>query len=153
MKKGVEINNICKVCGGKCCKTFPGPATPEDFGAPDLEKLRKNLLNSLISGRWTVDWINQENNLYFVRPAVKGFENVVFDHTYNGICTFLTESGCELSFENRPESCRMLVPKLYEKCDTQGYTRMYVAKLWKDYINILLDVAIQAENGEFSNFL
>lgn len=148
MKKGIEILEICKACRGKCCKTFPGPATPEDFGAPNVEALRKNLLDALSSGRWTIDWISQDEGLYFVRPAVKGYEGSVFDHTYSGECTFLTDKGCELTFDGRPESCRMLLPKINEKCDAQGYTRMYVAKLWKEYVDILLDVAVQVESGE-----
>jgi Fe-S-cluster containining protein len=146
---GVENPEVCKVCGGKCCKTYPGLVTPEDFGAPDIEKLRKNLFEALSSGRWTVDWVKQEEGLYFVRPAVKGFEGSVFDHRYTGECTFLTETGCKLSFENRPESCRMLIPKIDERCDSQGYTRAVVAQRWKEYYDILIDVAIDVENSNF----
>jgi Fe-S-cluster containining protein len=146
---GVENPEVCKVCGGKCCKTYPGPATPEDFGAPDIEKLRKNLFKALSSGRWTVDWVKQEEGLYFVRPTVKGFEGSVFDHRYTGECTFLTETGCKLSFENRHESCRMLIPKIDERCDSQGYTRAVVAQRWKEYYDILIDVAIDVENSNF----
>jgi Fe-S-cluster containining protein len=141
----IEIPQICKTCGGKCCKTFSGPATPRDFGQ-SKEEIRKNLYKALKSSRWTIDWISQENELYFVRPTVKGFEGSVFDHRYSGECTFLTETGCELTFKERPESCRMLIPKSNEKCDPQGYTRMYVAKLWQEYLDVLLDVAIDVEN-------
>ncbi|MFN4224240.1 MAG: YkgJ family cysteine cluster protein [Fervidobacterium nodosum] len=150
MKKniGIEIPGICKACGGKCCKTFPGLATPEDFGAPDRDLMREKLLKALISGRWTVDWVDQDAELYFVRPAIKGFEGSVFDHAYNGECTFLTNTGCELDFSERPESCRMLIPKLEERCDPQGYTRMYVSKIWKDYVDVLVDVAIEVENSQ-----
>lgn len=149
--KGIEIPEICKDCGGKCCKTYPGPATPEDFGAPNRELMRINLLQTLKTGFWVIDWINQDEELYFLRPAVKGFEGSLFDHTYSGECTFLSPAGCKLTFNERPESCRMLVPKpkeATEKCDPQGYTRMYVAKLWKEYANLLLDVAISIENIE-----
>ncbi|HOJ95181.1 MAG TPA: hypothetical protein PK390_08065, partial [Fervidobacterium nodosum] len=131
-----------------CCKTFPGLATPEDFGAPDRDLMREKLLKALISGRWTVDWVDQDAELYFVRPAIKGFEGSVFDHAYNGECTFLTNTGCELDFSERPESCRMLIPKLEERCDPQGYTRMYVSKIWKDYVDVLIDVAIEVENSQ-----
>ncbi|MEJ5257545.1 MAG: YkgJ family cysteine cluster protein [Fervidobacterium sp.] len=144
---GVENLAICKSCGGKCCKTYPGPATPEDFGAPDIEKLRTNLIEALSTGMWTIDWINQDEGLYFVRPAVKGFEGSVFDHNYLGECTFLTPHGCELEFEKRPESCRMLVPKVDERCDPQGYTRQTVARRWKEYYDILMDAAIEVEEN------
>lgn len=145
-KKGIEIKEICKSCGGKCCKTYPGPGTPEDFGAPDEKLMIVKLREALSSGRWTIDWIDQDEELYFVRPSVKGFEGSIFDHTYSGVCTFLLPNGCQLKFEERPESCRMLIPKIEEKCDAQGYTRMSVAKLWKQYATILLEIAVDIES-------
>jgi len=144
-KIGVENLDICKQCGGKCCKSYPGPATPDDFGAPDRQRMYDELYNALKSGKWTVDWIDQEQELYFVRPAIKGFESSTFDHRYIGECTFLTPTGCELSFDKRPESCRMLVPKVNERCDSQGYTRAYVVKMWQPYIDVLIKAATDVE--------
>jgi len=144
-KIGVENLDVCKQCGGKCCKSYPGPATPEDFGAPNKQRMYDELYNALKSGKWTVDWIDQEQELYFVRPAIKGFESSTFDHRYIGECTFLTPTGCELSFDKRPESCRMLVPKVNERCDSQGYTRAYVVKMWQPYIDVLIRAATDVE--------
>jgi len=144
-KIGVENLDVCKQCGGKCCKSYPGPATPEDFGAPNKQRMYDELYNALKSGKWTVDWIDQEQELYFVRPAIKGFESSTFDHRYIGECTFLTPTGCELSFDKRPESCRMLVPKVNERCDSQGYTRAYVVKMWQPYIDVLIKAATDVE--------
>ena len=144
-KAGIEDLNICRPCGGKCCKSYPGPATPDDFGAPDKERMYNELYSALKSGKWTIDWIDQEQEYYFIRPAVKGFESSVFDHRYMGECTFLTPTGCALSFNKRPESCRMLVPKINEKCDPQGYTRAYVVKTWQPYIDVLIKAATDVE--------
>jgi len=144
-KNGVEDLSICSTCKGKCCKSYPGPATPKDFGAPDAERMYMKLYDALSSGRWTIDWINQEEGRYFIRPATKGFESSIFDHRYAGECTFLTSNGCELPFRKRTESCRMLVPKLGEKCDSQGYTRAYVAKMWQPYVNVLIQAATDVE--------
>ncbi len=147
----IEDKEICKACGGLCCKSFPGLVTPKDVGAPDTDLMRQNLLEMLRSGRYCVDWINQEEGLYFVRPAIKGNENVVFGHLYNGECTFLTPTGCQLTFEKRPESCRTLIPKVNEKCDPQNYTRMKIAKMWKEYVNLLIDCAVEIENGDMED--
>ncbi len=144
-KIGVENLDICKQCGGKCCKSYPGPATPDDFGAPDRQRMYDELYSALKSGKWTVDWIDQEKEHYFIRPVVKGFESSIFDHRYTGECTFLTPTGCKLSFKNRPESCRMLVPKANERCDPQGYTRAYVVKMWQPYVDVLIRAATDVE--------
>jgi len=43
----------------------------------------------------------------------------------------------------------MLIPKIDERCDSQGYTRAVVAQRWKEYYDILIDVAIDVENSNF----
>jgi len=147
--KGVEIPEICTKCGGKCCKNYPGGATPEDFEAPDELVMYNKIVEALKSGRWTIDWVGTgDARLYFIRPAIKGKEYSTFDHAYEGECTFLTSKGCELKFQERPEACRMLVPKRGEPCDNQGYTRRFIATCWEKYQELILNCAIEVESFE-----
>lgn len=147
---GVEKPEICRSCGGKCCKYFPGGATPEDFGAPNGGLLLDSLRHALSSGRWTVDWNGGgDDKLYFVRPAIKGAEGSLFDHAYAGECTFLGSRGCELGFNERPESCRMLIPNENSRCDEQRYTRKYIAERWRSYQKQLLMAATDVESVQF----
>jgi len=148
--KGVEIPEICTKCGGKCCKNYPGGATPEDFDAPDEKLMYDKILMALKSGRWTIDWEGTgDDKIYFIRPAIKGNEGSIFDHAYEGECTFLTSSGCELNLGERPEACRMLIPKITERCDNQGYTRKRIAFRWKQYQELILNCAVEAEGLEY----
>lgn len=148
--RGIEKPEICRRCGGKCCKYYPGAATPEDFGAPDRGVLLEKLRFALASGRWTVDWDGGgDEKVYFVRPAIKGMENSAFDHAYTGECTFLRPEGCELPLHQRPESCRMLIPVEEGRCDNQGYTRRSVAERWRGYQNEVIIAATDVEDVQF----
>ena len=119
-KSGYQPTEACALCKGACCKQYPGGADPEDFGKPLVE----NLITALESGRWCVDWwegdVNEgERDLsrtLYVRPASKAHEGELEHGLWHGECTFLTETGCSLEFDQRPRGCRMLEPVEGQRC-------------------------------------
>ncbi len=142
-----ENSEICTGCGGKCCKNMPGIASPEDFGAPDRERLRVRLQEAFASGRWTIDhWhgdpregCDEYEQVYYVRPATVGSFSR-FDAFGGGRCTFLTDSGCEFSWADRPTQCRALVPsdRLKRDCvPSLEYGKRNMATMWIPYQDIL----------------
>lgn len=137
---------ICKKCGGKCCKSYPGIALPKDFGNSKEEILQK-LTQALKSGKWTIDWNDRKKEEYFVRPAVKGKENFIFDHSISGECVFLTKSGCKLKYNERPSGCLLLEPKSNEKC-IQHLSKRQAIEDWSKYKDIIIEAAINAEEIE-----
>ncbi|SHH20782.1 hypothetical protein [Thermosipho atlanticus] len=134
---------ICTKCGGKCCKYFPGIALPKDFGN-SKEEIFKNLSIALKSGKWCIDWIDRNKNLYYVRPSIKGKEGILFDNSISGKCTFLTDKGCNLIPNNRPTGCLLLEPIEFGNC-IPHLDRFEAAKQWKQYLEILFNAAIEAE--------
>ncbi|MBO8160280.1 MAG: hypothetical protein H0Z24_01475 [Thermosipho sp. (in: Bacteria)] len=138
---------LCKKCGGKCCKYYPGIALPKDFG-----NSRKEILNNLIrvfkSGLWTIDWIDRKKDLYFVRPSIKGYEDVLFDHSIQGECVFLTKNGCSLPIERRPTGCLLLEPIENGKC-VPHISKAEASKEWKNYLDLLFDAAVEAQKINF----
>lgn len=81
MKRGNNYLNVelCKRCGGECCKFISGGYMPEDFGEPLLE----NLTKAFQTGNYAVDWWegdptgNDEIECgYYVRPKVKGADRI-----------------------------------------------------------------------------
>src|SRR5438105_1476192 len=89
----------CRKCGGQCCESYPGSASPVQFGAPDRRKLIVNLVDAFLSGKWQVDWWDGENRGYFVRAAIQG-EKRIKSPTWGGACTFLGPRGCVLRAAN-----------------------------------------------------
>lgn len=118
-----DDKKTCSACGGRCCKTMPGCAYPEDFGQA-LEKLD----SALASGRWAIDWWegdprpgkDEMSKAYFVRPAVKGHEGRIYHGAWGGECTFLGPYGCELASDERPRECRHLEPLPEGVCEMHG---------------------------------
>lgn len=101
--------DTCTECGGACCKTLPGEVWPADVWAdsgPDWTRIKEMIR----SGRYSIDWWEAEVPSYFLRPATKGSEGLVFQGAWTGECTFLTGTGCPLTESDRPTSCRVLVP-------------------------------------------
>ena len=143
MKKNYLNINICKECGGKCCKSMPGSAYPVDFKKP----LDKSLLEAFKLGNWAIDWwegdpINKDilEKAYYIRPRTKNNNNL-FDASWGGECIFLNKKGCILKPEERPQSCRLLEPKKNEKCIHHGKSKHGAAIEWLPYTNIILEVA------------
>ena len=146
MKKENYLNvKICKECGGACCKRMPGSAYPEDFKEPLLE----SLVEAFKSGNWAIDWWegdptnkNSLEKAYYVRPRTKGNNNL-FDPSWGGECIFLNERGCTLEPEERPQSCRLLEPKLGgEDCiHHNGTGKRGAAIAWLPFTKVVLGVA------------
>jgi len=146
IKKKNYLNiELCKECGGSCCKRMPGGCFPEDFGKP----LLKNLIEAFKSGNWAIDWWegdptekNELEKAYYIRPKIKGADNL-FDPTFGGECVFLNDKGCELLPEERPLSCRMLEPKpKVENCIHHlGNEKQKAALAWLPFTDMILEAA------------
>lgn len=142
-KKNYLDIDICKKCGGRCCKSMPGSTYPEDFEKPLLE----NLVEAFKSGNWAIDWWEgdptNKNNLekaYYIRPRTKG-DNDLFDPSYGGECIFLNEKGCTLKSEERPQSCRLLEPKEDGACILHGKSKRGAAIAWLSFTTVILKAA------------
>lgn len=106
---------ICSKCNGNCCKKMPGIYYPEDF---NIQKDFSNLETAINSSKIAIDWwegdpreeLDELNLVYYVRPATKDKEGVLFDPSWGGECIFLTSTGCQLNENARPLNCRKLEP-------------------------------------------
>ena len=136
---------ICKKCGGSCCKNLPGCSTPEDIlkNYPS-DTLEEAITKALVSKQWSVDWWEADPCRYYLRPAIKkskillGEEEKtvkIFDPSFGGTCVFLSETGCLLEKENRPDECKRLKPVAdkFSSCDIEGESgKLYYAKIWEE---------------------
>jgi len=101
----------CVICKGVCCRAMPGVIFPDDVTPGQVKEM-------LASGRYAIDWwegdpregMDELPQAEYLRPAIKGMEGWQRDPSWGGECTFLTPTGCELAYENRPRECRGLIP-------------------------------------------
>ena len=130
---GYKATSVCAECEGVCCKVAPGIMYPEDLGTVTAEEITRLLK----TGRYAIDfWTEIERDMtLFLRPRTQDGSMVVPFSEWGGRCTFLTESGCELSLRERPQGCRMLQPgpTNEEECDLHGHTKDHGKDAWMPF--------------------
>lgn len=137
-----ENKSLCSKCGGKCCKSLPGAAYPEDF---EMDKGPEKLQAAIQSGKWAIDWWEGdpgdglEETAYYVRPATKDNIGKIYDASWGGECVFLTPDGCMMEIKGRPRECRELEPKKGKaKCISHnGTSKRDSALAWRKHFGIL----------------
>lgn len=141
--KRYENIELCKKCGGECCKRIPGIYYPEDFGKTK-EEIFNNLKKAFEEGYTAIDWWDNyedengyEFDAYFIRPKTKNKLNVIRDPSWGGECIFLTDNGCKLKYENRPTVCRMLEPNIEGKCKNHSLSKLKIVGRWLPYNDII----------------
>lgn len=120
MSKTYLNEEICRNCGGACCKALPGSYFPDDFEKP----IKENILKLIREGRIAIDWWegditnkDKRSESYFLRPKTKD-SNRILDPSWGGECIHLSSEGCKLKPNERPKQCRLLEPKPNNKCKT-----------------------------------
>lgn len=151
---------LCKTCGGECCKRHACDCSPEDFGK-DIKKMRE----AIESGNYSIDFsregsdsfimsrnetilstkkvIESKKEFFYIRPKNSGRPTVDIVHEENdeGPCIFWSkEKGCSLSYEERPKGGRTLIPGL---CMFPQYTRELMRIEWIPFTEELSKLAIE----------
>jgi Fe-S-cluster containining protein len=130
--------NLCSKCQGKCCKNLPGSTIPEDFNLSDLE----NELIQVLQNNYCVDCYDSDSEqLFYIRPRIKGINHIIDFNHWSGECIFLTETGCQLNENKRPYNCKMLEPVQNMHCKIHNNAGRYDSAIkWKKYRNVIDNV-------------
>ena len=124
---------MCAECGGYCCKHMGCHYSPADFSDLSFEALKSQIEKGRISIDW---WVSGGTREYYLRarhvgePVVKG--------SWGGRCVNLTDTGCSLSWEERPLGGKALKPqdRLGGGCTT-SYSKEQCKDDWKPYTVVL----------------
>ena len=119
----------CAICRGKCCRFAACHYSPSDFADLTFEGLKKELEK----GRISIDWWEADTPEYYLRARHVG-EPIVCG-SWGGVCVNLTESGCSLSWEERPLGGKALKPS--PTFCTSSYTKEECKEEWKSYADVL----------------
>lgn len=125
-----ENMHICRECGGSCCKNVPCHFSPDDF-----EDLSYRAMKRLMKKKQYISVVRFSKRIvemsfdYEVGSTYKHFYILRIRTSGTGIaarageindgdlCMLLTETGCKLSYEERPKGARMLIPKWESQCE------------------------------------
>ena len=155
MIENIYLNKeLCKECGGNCCKTMGCHYSPEDFKDISYESLKKEIERGHIS----IDWwegdpaddgeLNIGEKAFFLR--VRNIGAGIVDASWGGVCMLLGEDGCILNDEDRPKGGRLLVPCEDGKCEVL-YSKQQAAIDWLKYKDILLRLYDEYNEGRSNN--
>ena len=157
MIKVVENNEnktICAACGGKCCKRLPGEWSVEDVLKRSSDGSIKSGLSSLLdAGLLQFDWWDGDiidggklGAVYLPRPPC-GNGGLFYASWGRDICHLLTSGGCSLSFDDRPEGCKAMIPSADGECRyiDGHYTKSVAALEWRPYQNTILQTEEEHE--------
>ena len=146
-----ENQELCKKCGGECCKNMGCHFSPADFETITYKGLKKEILKGNISiDYWHGDIdtkVNRLRHTYYLRMRNKGAK--ILDGSWGGQCVLWdSEKGCPLPFKERPKGARALIPGFPGRCDSK-YTKEMCVMDWRLYHPVMKRLANFFSREEF----
>ena len=147
----MENLEMCKQCGGKCCKHFGCEISPEDFkNGVTYENIKKKIDEGLISIDWWEGNVFEEIENHPLRNKeiekvlylrMRNIDSPIIDPSWEGgQCIALTPTGCKFSYDERPKGGRELIPNIIDdriQCYNNTFSKKDCAIAWYEYKDIL----------------
>lgn len=140
----IEDINICKQCGGRCCKKCGCDYSALDFDDLSYKTICEFLSEGKISVVSMVSFDRLSNgkkiaNLFLYLRARNVDRDVVDLISVKTRCSQLTEIGCSYTYDDRPTGGKNLVPVEGGKC-YPAEDQFELVKTWQPYQNVLRKV-------------
>ena len=135
-----ENKELCKECGGLCCKKCGCDYYIEDFESFEIDYLQKRILENNISIVAAVDFRRISNGKLTMVPLLylrarnvdRGPVDLI---SLKKQCSLLTDTGCTYTKEERPSGGLNLIPKI-GGCENLR-DQLEMIKEWNKYQKIL----------------
>lgn len=140
MEKYIDYD-MCKECGGQCCKENGCVYLPQDFDKLDFNSLRDQIEKGYISisGQPITGFLKDAWTFLLYLRARNRDADVVDLITYGGPCKLLTEVGCSLTEEERPSLGLLVKPtKIGGPCEKKFEPQ--IALDWIDHSEVLAEL-------------
>lgn len=141
MDKILEDKNLCKACGGRCCKKSGCDYSTSDFESIKREVILGALETGEVSVVATFDFKRRSNgrlvSIPFLYLRARNKERDVIDLlSIKTGCSMLTDEGCIYNFQNRPTGGVNLVPMANGKCYPDK-SPLEIVETWRPYQKLL----------------
>lgn len=147
MKERIENKDICKECGGYCCKKCGCDYFVSDFESIKMNYIEEALQTRRVSIVAALDFSLNKNKKLMVEPVLylraRNINRGAIDLlSLKTTCASLTEDGCYYNLEDRPAGGAALIPKkvgsniaCYSEID-----RLEELNKWRPYQDVLQKV-------------
>lgn len=137
-----ENRDICKQCGGFCCKKCGCDYAVADFETLDINYLQKKLEEgniSIVSAQHFKRVNNKLINEPFLYLRARNIERPIVDLlSMKTTCSLLTDKGCIYSKENRPKGGLNLIPsENYPIGCNPAVNQLELLNEWNNYQKVL----------------
>lgn len=136
--KNIQTINkeICKECGGKCCKNCGCSYSTDDFENMSFSSLKQELEKGHISIT-SLFIATKTNASYILTLRARNINRDIVDlFSPKTTCASLTEKGCKLEDSKRPQAGILYIPNKNGEC--KGfYTEETAFKEWSQYQKVL----------------
>lgn len=155
--KPENVNSeICKQCGGGCCKRCGCNFSPDDFQEISFECLRREMEKGYISIDYVdADMIYRSWGAYILRMRNQNRPIVDTGYVRGTPCILWSERGCKLDYEHRPSGGKLMMPSTQidrttgeHICPTSYSTRQCCYE-WKPYQDILRQLRDYFKDKDF----
>lgn len=155
MNISFENAELCKKCGGKCCKASGCNYMPRDFEEMTFNYLKNRLDTGEISIIATLS-ISQDGKKGLVSPILnlrsRGVNRPIVDlFSKKNTCSMLTETGCKYSFDKRPTGGVLLIPSK-EGCYNLNSEEAALEE-WDKYYRVLKSLVVHYTSHSLENEL
>lgn len=145
-----ENLEICKQCGGYCCKK-----SGCDYFVSDLQSMKLNYIESLLdTGRVSIiasfDFrrLNSGKLIYEIILSLRARNknrDAIDLFSFKTECASLTANGCYYDINTRPSGGSALIPCINEPCYSK-IDRLEELKKWKPYQKVLEKIVKRRTN-------
>lgn len=150
----MELENIelCRKCGGACCKQ-----TGCYYSSEDLKVVNSRSVIDLLDKGYTSIisdvFIMRDNPILLsLRARNKNAGKIDLVSCYSW-CTALTDTGCMYSFDERPSGGRYLVPNENGNCAYRDTKLINIADSWEPYQSMLKSVCEELSGIPFDELM
>lgn len=131
-------HDICKACGGRCCKVSGCNFAPSDFKEISYVYLKKIIHKGFISIVIIPDiQTGLEEDILALKVRNKGARVCDLEVNISRPCILLEETGCCFEDSDRPYGGKALVPNIPGIGCKMGYSYRQCAKDWEPYQEVL----------------
>ena len=137
----IENKDMCKKCGGRCCKKSGCDYLPQDFNDLTTNGLYEKLKEGNISIIASLKVETLPNNNIYINPFLylraRNINRDIVDLlSLKTTCTQLTETGCRYSYDERPSIGKNLIPMDDFKCYPKE-NPIALIESWESYQKVL----------------
>lgn len=133
----MENKDICRQCGGFCCKKSGCDYASTDFKDLGINSLYSILLEGRISIVSAISFEKLNNGKLFANPILflraRNIDRPIVDLlSMKKKCSQLTSKGCSYEHDNRPAGGRNLIPDENHRCHPE-VSQMEIINTWNSY--------------------